>query len=339
MWRVIARRALGVLVVGLWVPIAEGADAPKAVLPDVAFHFGKAVRGAVIEHEFVVRNEGGSPLTIHAVHMTTPLRVERLPREIVPGGEARVRFRLGTADLEGPFDGQVAILLNDPRLPEARLTFTGHIVPPVELAPMGALFVAAQRGQAKRASIEIINHEPGPLRVEQIEHPREAFTSELETLEEGRRYRLTIQMHRYGSAGRQRTTILVRTSSPTTPVLRIMAHTYLRERVYIFPEVVDVGVLRLADIQAHPDLLRRMARTLMVYQVGGSNFLVTVRTDLPMLDLASERGLAGDRYQITTTLRSDQLRAGPIRGSIVIETNDPDFAVVRVPVSGVIVDR
>ena len=149
MWRLIARWALTVLLVGLWIPVAEGADPPTAVLPDVAFHFGKAVRGAVIEHEFVLRNEGGSPLTIHAAHMTTPLRVERLPREILPGGEARVRFRLGTAELEGPFNGQVAILLNDPRLPEARLTFTGHIVRPVELAPMGALLVAAQRGQAK----------------------------------------------------------------------------------------------------------------------------------------------------------------------------------------------
>ena len=146
-------------------------------------------------------------------------------------------------------------------------------------------------------------------------------------------------MHPYGPAGRQRTTILVRTSSPTTPVLRITAYTSLRERVYTFPEAVDVGVLRLADIQAHPDLLRRTAQTLMVYQVGGSNFQVSARTDLPMLDLASERGLAGDRYQITATLRGDQLRAGPIRGSIVIETNDLDFAEVRVPVSGAIVDR
>ena len=339
MWRAIARRALRVLVVGLWVTTAEGADPPNAVLPDTAFDFGKVVRGAVIEHEFVLRNEGGSPLTVHAVRMTTPLRVERLPREIAPGGEVLVRFRLGTAELEGPFDGQVAILLNDPRLPEARLTFTGRIVPPVELAPMGAFFVAAQRGQAKRASIEIINHEPGPLRVEQIEHPREAFTSNLETLEEGRRYRLTIQVHPYGLSGRRRTTILVRTSSPTTPVLRITAYTSLRERVYTFPEAVDVGVLRLADIQAHPDLLPRTAQTLMVYQVGGSNFQVSARTDLPMLDLASERGLAGDRYQITATLRGDQLRAGPIRGSIVIETNDLDFAEVRVPVSGAIVDR
>jgi Protein of unknown function (DUF1573) len=338
-WRAIARPALQALVVGLWVSVAEGADPPKAVLPDVAFHFGKVARGRVVEHDFLVRNDGGSPLAIHRVQMTTPLRVEPWPREIVPGADARVRFRLDTAELEGPFDGQVAILLNDPRLPEARFTFTGRIVPPVELAPMSALFVAAPRGQAKAASIEIINHEPGPLRIEHIEHSREAFTSDLETLEEGRRYRLTIRMHPDGPAGRHRTNILVRTSSPTTPPLRITAYTSLRERVYTFPAVVDLGRLRLADIQAHPDLLRRTAQMLMIYQAGGANFQVTARTDVPMLDLALERGPAGDRYQITATIRGDQLRAGPIRGSIVIETNDPDFAEVRVPVLGGIVDR
>jgi hypothetical protein len=337
--RTVARVALRVLVVGLWVPMAEGADPPKAVVPHVTFDFGKVVRGAVIEHGFVLRNEGGSPLTIHAVYMTTPLWVERLPEEIGPGGEASIRFRLDTAALEGPFDGQVAMRLNDPRRPEARLTFTGRIVPPVELVPMGAFFVAARRGQAKRASMEIINHEGGPLRIEQIEHSREAFTSELETLEEGRRYRLTIQMHPYGPGGRQRTTIVVRTSSPTTPVLRITAYTFRRERVYTFPDVLDVGVLRLRDIDAQPHLLRRTAHTLMVYRPGRAGFQVTARTDLPMLDLASERGPAGDRYRITVTLRRDQLRTGPISGSIIIETNDPDFAEVRVPVSGLIADR
>jgi hypothetical protein len=77
----------------------------------------------------------------------------------------------------------------------------------------------------------------------------------------------------------------------------------------------------------------------MVYQTGGATFQVTVGSDLPMLDLASARGRAGDRYQITATLRGAELRAGPIRGSIIIRTNDPDFGEVRVPVAGAIVDR
>jgi len=92
--------------------------------------------------------------------------------------------------------------------------------------------------------------------------------------------------------------------------------------------------LRLEDLKAHPDLLQRTAQTLMVYQSGGADFQVKLRTDLPVLDLKSERGPKGDRYQSTVTLIGEKLQAGPIEGSIVIETNDPDFPNLTVPVRG-----
>ena len=58
------------------------------------------------------------------------------------------------------------------------------------------------------------------------------------------------------------------------PLLNIPANTYLREHVYTFPDAVDLGSLRLADIKAQPDLLQRTAQTLMVYQWGGTDFQV-----------------------------------------------------------------
>jgi hypothetical protein len=75
----------------------------------------------------------------------------------------------------------------------------------------------------------------------------------------------------------------------------------------------------------------------MVYQFGGTELSVRVRTDLPQLELTSERGRQGDRYLQTITLRRQGLPVGPIRGSIIIETNDPQFRELVVPVSGMIV--
>jgi hypothetical protein len=72
----------------------------------------------------------------------------------------------------------------------------------------------------------------------------------------------------------------------------------------------------------------------MVYQFGGSDFSISVRSDLPELDLSSERGPQGDRFQNTVRLKRDALRPGEIRGSIVIDTNDAQFPSVVVPVVG-----
>jgi hypothetical protein len=48
-----------------------------------------------------------------------------------------------------------------------------------------------------------------------------------------------------GPGGKKTDTILVKTSSRTMPLLKISANTYLRERVYTFPDEVDLGALRL----------------------------------------------------------------------------------------------
>ena len=93
----------------------------------------------------------------------------------------------------------------------------------------------------------------------------------------------------------------IRTSRRASPLLNVPVYTNVRERVYTFPEAVDLGALPLTDIEAKPDLLLRTAQTLMIYQSGGSNFHVTLRTDLPEVALGWERGPRGDRYQATVT--------------------------------------
>ncbi len=317
---------------------AYAADPPKAVFPQTGFNFGKAVRGDRVEHEFALKNEGGSPLRIQKVDMTPPLLVTRMPAQIAPGVEAKIHFELETSGLQGPFEGQIVVYLDDPALPEAPLTFTGEIVSPIEVSPIPAFFVAGQRGQGKQQSREIINHEPKPLYIEQIEHPTERFTTRLETLKEGQHYRLTLILKPDGPGGKKTETILLKTSSKTTPVLKVPANTYLRERVYTFPDGVDLGALRLADIRANSELLEQTAQTLMVYQSGGSDFQVRLSTDLPALNLSSERGPKGDRHQITITLIKEKVQGGPIKGSIFIETNDPQFPRLIVPVSGLIIE-
>jgi hypothetical protein len=112
----------------------------------------------------------------------------------------------------------------------------------------------------------------------------------------------------------------------------VTANTYLYERVHAFPDVVDFGTLRPSDVG-------HAAATLMVHQEGGSDFQVQLSTNVPGMGLRSERGAKGDQYQVEVTLSPDKIPVGPIKGSIYINTNDPKFPRVIVPVSGQIVER
>jgi len=306
--------------------------APRAVVRDGRYDFGRVVRGTIVAQEFVVRNDGDSPLRLRHAQMTAPLVATRLPAAIAPGAEGTLHFALDTGAVRGPFDGRIVVSLDDTALPELVLAFEGEVVSTIEVAPRAAFFVAARRGEQKRATVEIVNHEPETIRIEEVTHASERFTTELETLEAGRRWRLALVLRGDGPAGRRNEPIVVRTSSPTEPVLRIAANTYVHERVYTFPDALDLGVLR-------PSELGRATQKLMVYRPGGSDFRVTVATDLPALALRADPGPPGDRWQVTITPRRERLVPGRIEGVIMVRTNDPEFPALTVPVSGEILAR
>jgi hypothetical protein len=326
---------LAALLLPLLCPIACAVAQPRAQLDQTAFDFVEILEKSPIQHEFRLRNIGGAALRIEKVALTPPLRVLRMPAHVAPGEEAGVTVAMDTSALAGYYAGRIFIYLNDPALPEAELTFSGKVVSPVELSPSPFLFLVGHRGERATAAIEIVNHTPDPLRLSEPEHPTDRFTSRLETLEQGKRYRLTIALKGSGPGGKRADEILLKTSSKMSPVLRIPTNTYLRERVYTFPDAVDLGALRLADIQSHPSVLARNAQTLMVYQNGGNDFRVTASTDVPGLEIGVERGPAGDRHQLTISINPrTQLNSGVIRGMVHIETNDPEFPHLSVPVSG-----
>jgi hypothetical protein len=170
------------------------------------------------------------------------------------------------------------------------------------------------------------------LVLEKIEHPTERFTTELETLEPGQRYRLTLTLKPDGPSGRAADTILIRTSSKTLPSLKVAANTYLYEKVHTSPQILDFGTLHAADAG-------REALTLMIYREGGSDFQVKLSSDVPPLDLKYERGPKGDRYQATISLDPAKVKAGPLNGLLFIDTSDPSFPRLTVPISGRILEQ
>ena len=324
----------------LWLLFAA---APAGAQPNLhadatQANFGRVSAAAKVQQEFRIRNTGDAPLRIERMALTPPLRVERMPAQIAPGAEMLVRVRLDTASLQGNFAGNIVLFTNDPSAPETTLSLSGEVLPTIELVPRPAFFLAGNRGEHASASIDIVNHETQPLRLESPAHDPAHFSTKLETIAEGDRYRLTIALKPDGPGGKHSGDIAIKTSSHTMPVITIPANTWLRERVYTFPDAVDLGSLRRAEVRSNPELLRRNAQTLMVYQTGGKDFTISVTSDIAGLDVKAVRGPQGDRQQLTVTFDPRKaLEAGAIRGNLFIKTNDPDFPRLVVPVSGDII--
>ena len=296
--------------------IAGFADAASTTRHD----FGQKLQGDVVQHEFRLENDTGAPLRISGVQLTPPLSLARMPAVIPPHAHATLAVRLDTSKVQGDYEGRILVKLDGGG--ERTFAFDGKVVRPIEVVPMPAFFISTSKGAAKSASLEIVNREEAPLA---LEAPAGApFPATLETLEAGKRFRLTVTVPPTATPGRLNQRLELRTSSQRQPVLYVGLNSIVRERVYTFPDAVDFG-------RVHGG--RPGGQTLMVYQSGGKGFNVEPRSDIPGLAIAAEPGPQGDRVQLTLTLPADA-KPGPVKGTIIVRTNDPEFPELRVPVTG-----
>jgi hypothetical protein len=327
-----------ICIVLLAVALASARSAAQspARVAAAAYDFGRVAKGASVEHEFELLNEGDTPLRVVRARMTPPLVAIAMPSVIAPGEHGTLRIRLDTSSVQGLFEGVIVLSVSDARESTVSLQFQGFVVPPVEWIPGPALYLSAVRGERKEQSIEAVNHQSTPLRIVDLVHSSKQFTTKLETIEDGMRYRLTIISRPDAVPGRQSDSITVKTSGEGASNVAVLANTFVHERVYTFPETVDLGALPLAQLRAHPELLKALTQRLMVYGPATGKFTASAHAENPMLEIGSQRGPAGDRWQITVALKAEQLRAGPIASEIVIDTNDAEFPKLIVLVSGAI---
>lgn len=312
------------------------AGAARVLIETPLLALDTVARGTLAEGVVVVRNQGSEILRVGLARASERIVVMgKLPIEIAPGTTGRIPVAVQTDDLDGMFRGEMVLTLNDLAVPEAVVTVVCRVADPIEVIPHEGFALTVLRGQVQEEAIEIVNHERTPLRLGAIEYAGgDGFSTRVEVLEAGRLYRLSLSVQGDGPAAVRAHTISVQTSSAALPVLLIPARTTIRERVRVSPESLSLGKVRLSDLAT---VSQALSQTLVVTRSGSDDFRLTVQTNLPMLGVEATRAPGGDRWSLSLTPRREQLRAGPINGFIFIQTSDPDYPSLSVPVIGELV--
>lgn len=217
---------------------------------------------------------------------------------------------------------------------QRQVAIRGYPVEGIGYDPLPAIFTTVSRGAVKEASLEITNRRPAPLKIGDIVNPSRRFTARVETLEQGKRFRLVVTLKGEGPAGKQQDILELKTNLEDAPVLRIPVNTWVREKVRTFPDSVFMGRYPISEIRNDPTLAKKRAQILMVYRDGTDKFQARVTSDIPFLEITSERGPKGDRYENTIWFDPEAAQPGDVKGNIIIETNEPEVPRLVVPVTG-----
>jgi uncharacterized protein DUF1573 len=317
--------------------VACGSDAPAATRGgDV--DFGIVVQGKKLEHTFLVRNDKSAPMTIASVSGCPYCTITPFDSVIPPGKDGRISIGIETSNMRGPIGQRLEVALREPGAPQPRVVYfrvRGGVVYPYELTPDNHVYFFGVEGEPQRDTVLLTNHREKPLKILGFSSDNPRISVRQVTYENGRRYRFDVALAPGTPAGSHRATVRVRTDSPDldTFVIRVLAA--LDRVVDTSPRRVFYSTIPLARVGESKGLREK---TVVVRKYGGKDFQVVRATvDNPMFEVTVEPKAAGESYYVRVTLVPKRAKKGALRGMLTIETNDPAFPKLTVPITGMVV--
>jgi P pilus assembly chaperone PapD len=140
----------------LTVSLALGA--PRATIENPTFDFGSILQGKNVEHVFILKNDGDTPLTVGQVTTSCGCTVAAVSsRTVAPGKSSEIRATFNSRNFSGNINKSIAIHTNDPITPVYTLTIKGNVVEEIEISPRQLNLGEIKIGTSKDALVAVEN--------------------------------------------------------------------------------------------------------------------------------------------------------------------------------------
>jgi len=305
--------------------------AAPALSPDTNFDFGQVVQGKTIDYAFTVRGDSARELRIREVRACELCAVAAVDSVVPRGGAAKVTLAIDTKNVRGPVDAIARVYFTDSARTPVRLRLKGKVVWPVEFEPQSRVYFFTVRGERAERAIVVQNNEPQPLKISSVTSSNPVFRAATQTLEEGRRYKVTISLDPSVPVGKHDGRITLATDNPKYPAIPLQAFAKVRNIVATDPSKVDYGLTAFAGIKR----ASIRSREVLVSKAGSKDFVVKRATvDVPFLEVEVEPHKRGESAIVTVRIDPKRAKKGEFKGTLLIETNDANFPLLRLPITG-----
>jgi hypothetical protein len=204
----------------------------------------------------------------------------------------------------------------------------GSRIGPFVVGPSDKWLGRIPRGMSSNGLIAITNTGADSIRVTKAESAGDAFTYELQTLEEGKRYALNFTSSTKLPAGMHRQVIKLTTESKDAPVIEVKLEALVSPAVTITPDRMAFERIPL-DPEVEVPLVSRFV---WVRLGRGTGLEVTSMTcDLPFISVKIESA-TGSQVLLRVGFRAKP-PLGAHRGAIKLTTNNPDVKEAEIPIT------
>ncbi len=307
------------------------ASGPRLVLEESAFEFGTVERGTTVEHTFRLPNRGDAELRLDHVKSSCGCTVAVVSDQtIAPAAEGRVVVTLDTTRLIGRTTKTITVYTNDPDTPAVGLSVAGRVTADMVVTPPVLYFGRVRRGEVVRREVTVApGREGASFVVERVEHSNPGIRARVEPRADAPGQRIVVELDRDVPLGRFSETLVLHTTSPREPELRLPVLGSVEGDVVVLPPQVTFGVTR-GGAPAERDLYvrNRGTRPITLRRV-----VVPERIATCSVDVLEE----GQEYRLTVKLR-EGLPKGKVEGAVEIFTDHPEESRLVVPLYAIVRD-
>lgn len=267
-----------------------------------------------------------------------------------PGKEGKIELAVEHTDgFAGEIAKSASVSSNDPKNPTFNLILRARFIseappkanpaapaPPVNrnvvftVEPADRWISSVLSGSSASSTLYLYNNSPTPVHIKRVIPPGNDFTADLQPIQDGKRYQLTLTSNPALKPGHYLQTLKVVTDSPVEPEVPIELDLTVYPKVFASPTSIVMPTLpAAADLSAinWPMIYVRKLRAEGLKIKGYSSTLPFIK-----LELLPET--EGQVYKIRLTLDSSKIRPGEFKGKVRIETNDPEVPLLEVPIQG-----
>jgi hypothetical protein len=294
---------------------------PDIVCDEPEFFFGAATNTQDIIHEFILSNEGSSPLYIRSVRTDCGCVASKLANDtLAPGENTALKIRLDLAKRSGPQFRRIIVESNDPDKPRMILAMAGEAIAPLEIIPDQIFFGNIHVSAAAQQTCEIKFSEGDQSYIHSASALSPFFVTELISLRPRRDYKINIRTVPPLPKGSLQTSLKVVTDHPRFKTLEIPVQCRVVGDIYSIPEEITVKSKDGAPV----------ARTFLVYSGLKQKFKL-LNVNVPVSGMEARiRTMSfanGYRVDLRNIVPSQELNGK----NIVVETDCETAPTLNVP--------
>jgi hypothetical protein len=313
--------------------------APRLVIPEPNWNAGTVVKGELIRHTFVIRNDGVTDLNLADVRPSCGCTAAEFDRVIPAGKEGRLVLAIETKSFQGPISKSALVLSDDPVSPQTTLVVSAIVKPIVEILPGGFVRIQTLAGERGAGAAVLVSDEAEftPTAASTSERWLEADILPLPEKERqpnrgARQYRLRVTVSQDAPEGLLGGAVKVQTGLTRMPILEVPLAGFVRPVIGL-----STGKINFQNFVPEGEPVRR---TLLLTNNNGKNeqFVVTEAT-VSISEIVAQV-VPQDRQKVQVILTVDpKIKKGPFEGSLLLRTNDPLRREIQVPISGTVLVR